>query len=160
VRVKTLLIGTAIVSSMLGAVVVYLFLTVPNDIQSGALMRNARKEIAEGHNDRARAELLRIVQQYPRTDAAAAANAALVSMADRERQALQVSIDRLRRDLAATQKKVEVLAAAPPPAPVVVAPAPAPAPPPPKPEVKPKPKPKPAPKKPAPKPPAKKRHRR
>ncbi|MEK6374155.1 MAG: hypothetical protein AABO58_15815 [Acidobacteriota bacterium] len=123
-RVKTLLIATAIVSAILGAIVAYLVLTVPNDIQSGAMLKNARKEIAAGHNDRARAELTRIVQQYPRTDAAAAAIAALTSIANHERQAIEASIQQVRRDAAAQkaqladlQKKVAVLAAAPPPTP-------------------------------------------
>ena len=136
---------------LIGAVVVYLVLTVPNDVQSGAMLRSARKDIAAGRNDRARDELTRIVQQYPRTDAAAAAMAALASMADHERQSLQVSLDAVRRDTAAQkaqiadlQKKVDTLSAAPPPAP---APAPQP---------KPQPKPKRAHKKPV----RKKHHRR
>src|SRR2546428_7957312 len=71
-RVRTVIIVTALVSSILGAVVAYLVLTVPNDLQAGALMRTARKQIADGDNERARQSLSRIVQQYPRTDAAAA----------------------------------------------------------------------------------------
>jgi hypothetical protein len=148
VRFKTLLIATAVVSAILGAIVAYLVLTVPNDVQSGALLKAARKEMAAGHNDRARAELTRIVQQYPRTDAAGAAVAALTSLADHERQAIEASLQQVRRDAAAQkaqiaelQKKVAAvaaLAATPPPAP------------PPPPVVKPAPKPpakKPAPKK-------------
>ena len=148
-RVKTLLISTAIVSAILGATIVYLVLTVPNDIQAGALLKGARKDVAAGRNERAREELTRIVQQYPRTDAAAAAIAALVSMADHERKALQASLDAQKGQIADLQKRVTALAATPPP----VA---APAPPPPAPEPQPKPKPKPAPKK----TPPKKRHRR
>ena len=161
-RVKTLLIFTAIVSAILGATIVYLVLTVPNDIKAGALLKAARKDVAAGRNDRARDELTRIVQQYPRTDAAAAAIAALTSMADHERKALQASLDTQKASLdtqkaqiADLQKKVAALAAIPPP---VVAPAP----PPPAPEAQPQPQPKPKPKpKPAPKKaPPKKRHRR
>ena len=147
-RVKSLLIVTAILSAILGAVVAYLVLTVPNDIQSGAMLRTARKDIAAGNNATAREELTRIVQQYPRTDAAAAAIAALVSLAEHERQALQTSLEQVRRDAAAQktqladlQAKVAKLAAPPPPpppAPVV------------KPAEKPAEKPKPAPKKKAP----------
>jgi hypothetical protein len=155
VRVKTLLITTAIVSAILGATIVYLVLTVPNDIKAGALLKGARKDVAAGRNDRARDELTRIVQQYPRTDAAAAAIAALTSMADHERKALQASLqgslDAQKAQIADLQKKVAALAAIPPP---VVAPAPPP--PAPEPQPKPKPKPKPAPKK----TPPKKRHRR
>ena len=154
-RVKTLLIFTALVSMVIGAVVVYLVLTVPNDIKAGALLRSARKEIAAGHNDRARDALTRLLQQYPRTDAAGAATAALASIAEHERQTLLASLDALRRDAAAQkaqlaelQKRVETLAAAPPPAPPVVQPQPQP---------QPQPKPKPAPKKPARKKP--RRHR-
>src|SRR2546428_43686 len=57
----------------IGAVVLYLVLTVPNDVQAAALMRTARRQIADGENDRARAAPSRIGQQYPRNDAAAAA---------------------------------------------------------------------------------------
>jgi len=155
VRVKTLLIFTALVSMVIGAVVVYLVLTVPNDIKAGALLRSARKEIAAGHNDRARDALTRLLQQYPRTDAAGAATAALASIAEHERQALLASLDAVRRDAAAQkaqlaelQKRVETLAAAPPPAPPVVQPQPQP---------QPQPKPKPAPKKPARKKPRRRR---
>ena len=137
-RVKTLLISTAILSAILGATTVYLVLTVPNDIQAGALLKSARKEVAAGHNDRARAELTRIVQQYPRTDAAAAATVALASLEVHERLALQSAFDAQKAQIADLQKKVATLAAAPPPAPVV-APAPQP-----QPQPQPKPKPKPA----------------
>jgi predicted negative regulator of RcsB-dependent stress response len=126
VRVKTLLVATALTSMIIGAVVVYLVLTVPNDIQAGALLKSARQDIAAGRTDKARDELARIVQQYPRTDAAAAATVALATLEVHERQALQAQLSDL-------QKKVTALAATPPPAPVV-APAPAP---------QPKPKPKP-----------------
>jgi hypothetical protein len=132
VRARSLLILTAIVSSLLGAVVVWLVLTVPNDLQAGALMRAARKDVAAGRNDKARQELSRIIQQYPRTDAAAAATVALATIADSERHALAVSIENLRKTSAAQQKqiadltaRVDTLAAAPPPKPVIVqAPAP------------------------------------
>lgn len=132
---------------IVGAVVVYLVLTVPNDIQAGALLRSARQDIAAGRNDRARDELSHIVQQYPRTDAAAAATVALASIEVHERQTLQAALSAQKAQIADLQKKVDTLAAAPPPAPVV-APAPQPQP-------QPKPKPKPAPKK-----PSRKKHRR
>ena len=45
-RIKTALIATAILSAILGAVVAYLVLTVPNDIQAAALMRRAKEQIA------------------------------------------------------------------------------------------------------------------
>lgn len=131
-RARSLLILTAIVSSLLGAVVAWLVLTVPNDLQAGAMMKTARKDVAAGHNDKARQELSRIIQQYPRTDAAAAATVALATIADSERHALATSIDALRKTSEAQQKqiadltaRVDALAAAPAPQPVMVqAPAP------------------------------------
>jgi hypothetical protein len=127
VRARSLLILTAIVSSLLGAVVAWLVLTVPNDLQAGAMLRSARKEVAAGHNDKARQELSRIIQQYPRTDAAAAATVALATIADSERHALAASIETMRKSSEAQQKqiadltaRVNTLAAAPPPQPVTV----------------------------------------
>jgi predicted negative regulator of RcsB-dependent stress response len=130
-RRSILLVITAILSSLLGAVVVYLVLTVPNDVQASALLRQARKEIAAGENDKARQSLGKIVQQYPRTDAAAAATVALVTIAEQERQQLQKTLVALRqisdtqqKQLAALSQKVDTIASTPPPAPP---PAPAPA---------------------------------
>ena len=131
-RARSLLIITAIVSSLLGAVVAWLVLTVPNDLQAGAMMKAARNDVAAGRNDKARQELSRIIQQYPRTDAAAAATVALATIADSERHELARSIDTLRKNSETRQKqiadltaRVETLAAAPAPQPVTVqAPAP------------------------------------
>ena len=126
-RARSLLILTAIVSSLLGAVVAWLVLTVPNDLQAGVLLKSARSDIEAGQNDKARQELSRIIQQYPRTDAAAAATVALATIADSERHALAASIETMRRASAAQQKqiadltaRVNTLAAAPPPQPVTV----------------------------------------
>lgn len=135
-RGRALLIGTAIVSSILGAVVAYLVLTVPNDLEAGALMRQAKKDIDAHQTDRARESLSRIVQQYPRTDAAAAATVALIALGDSERARLASELAAMKRDFAsqkqalgAVSDKVGAIAAAPPPAPVVVSqPAPKPAP--------------------------------
>ena len=131
-RARGLLIITAIVSSLLGAVVAWLVLTVPNDLQAGAMLKTARKDVEAGHNDKARQELSRIIQQYPRTDAAAAATVALATIADSERHALSASIETMRKTSASQQKqiadltaRVDTLAAAPAPQPVTVqAPAP------------------------------------
>src|ERR1051326_6457904 len=123
-RVRNILIITAIMSSALAAVVVYLVLTVPNDVQAGTLLKQARNEIAAGQNDKARQSLAKIVQQYPRTDAAAAGTVALATLADQERQQLQEAIATLRHTTDARQKqltslpqKAAIFRAAPPPAP-------------------------------------------
>src|ERR1043165_20925 len=136
-RVRNILIITAIMSSALAAVVVYLVLTVPNDVQAGTLLKQARNEIAAGQNDKARQSLAKIVQQYPRTDAAAAATVALATLADQERQQLQKTIATLRqtsdaqqKQLAALTEQADKIANTPPPAPPpapAAKPAPAPA---------------------------------
>src|SRR5260370_40982205 len=96
-RVRTVIIVTALVSSILGAVVAYLVLTVPNDLQAGTLMRTDRKQRAAGDNEQARQSLSKIVQQYPRTDAAAAATVALASLGDNERKKLASDLARAMR---------------------------------------------------------------
>lgn len=122
-RGRALLIGTAIVSSILGAIAVYLVLTVPNDLEAGALMKQAKKDIDAHQNDRARTTLSRIVQQYPRTDAAAAATVALIKLADADRAKLANDLAAMKNDLAAqkselgnvSQKFDQAAAASPPP---------------------------------------------
>lgn len=149
-RARTLLLVTALVSAMLGALVAYLVLTVPNDLQANALMRQARQDLTAGKKENAREALSRIVQQYPRTDAAAAAIVALARIADDDRARLGREVDALeqqtrRQSVAITdlRRQIELVksAQAKPP------------------EVKPAP-PKPAPKKPAPKRPARRTRRR
>jgi hypothetical protein len=126
-RVRTVLIVTALLSSILGAVVAYLVLTVPNDIQAAALMKTARRQIAAGDNERARQSLSKIVQQYPRTDAAAAATVALAWLSDNERKKLAADLAALRSETAAQQKqfaamsqRIDEIAARPIPQPVIV----------------------------------------
>ena len=150
-RARTLLVATGIVSSLLGALVVYLVLSVPNDLRADALLKQARKDITSGHDDKARESLSQIVQHYPRTDAAAAATVAIMTLAQKDRDGLARGLTMLReqneqqaRQLADLQNTVAQLRTPPPapaPAPVTVT-----APPAPKPEPK-----KVAPKKPAPK---------
>jgi len=135
-RTRGLLVLTAIVSMIIGAVVVYLVLTVPNDVQAAALMKTARRQIESGDNDRARESLSRIVQQYPRTDAAAAATVGLVTIADNERHKLMTDLaavraasDAQQKQIAALGQRVDELAARPVPQPTPPpAPTPAPAP--------------------------------
>lgn len=127
---------TALVSSILGALVVYLMLSVPNDLRADGLLKDARKHLTAGKNDEARAALTKIVQQYPRTDAAAAATVALVSLNDKERDELARAIGQLRTQnenqsklIADLQKTVTEIKNTPPPKPVtIIAPPPAKAP--------------------------------
>lgn len=137
-KVRPLLYLTAIVSAILGATVVYLVLSVPNDLRADALMKTAREEITNGNHAKARESLARVVQQYPRTDAAAAATVALSSLEKKERDDLARAIAELRaqnaeqsKAIADLQQNVTTIKATPPPQqpqPVtVVAPEPKPA---------------------------------
>jgi hypothetical protein len=134
-KIRWLLIFTGIVSSLLGALVVYLVLSVPNDLRADALLKQARQDITDGQNAKARGTLLRIVQQYPRTDAAAAATAALVALEKRERDELARAVITLSSQhaqqakvLADLQKNLIAMKNAPPNVVTVQAPAPKPAP--------------------------------
>ena len=120
-RVKSLLAFTALASSILGAIVVYLILTVPNDLKAAELMKTAKADMTAGRNDKARDSLSKIVQQYPRTDAAAAATVALVKISDSEREQLQRELALLRAEnqrqsamLSGLQQSVEQIKNAPP----------------------------------------------
>ena len=132
-RFRSLLVITAIVSSILGAAGVWLVLTVPNDIAAEGLLKDARRSIEAHDNAKARASLTKIVQQYPRTDAAAAATVALVSIGVSERARLEREIATLKtqharqtRLLGDLQKSVTEIRNAPPKVVTVTAPAPKP----------------------------------
>ena len=134
-KVRPLLYLTSLVSAILGATVVYLVLSVPNDLRADALLKGARKDMTDGNHDRARESLSKIVQQYPRTDAAAAATVALVSLGVKERDDLARAIALLRTQneqqtklLSELQKSVTDMRNAPPKVVTVQAPAPKPAP--------------------------------
>lgn len=112
-KFRALLTLTGVVSAILGALVVYLVLSVPNDLRADTLLKDARGELAKGNDDKARRSLTQIVQQYPRTDAAAAATVALLSLAQKDRDELTRAVTVLRkqneeqtRALAALQKTV------------------------------------------------------
>ena len=130
-RVRALLWLTAIVSSVLGGVAVYLALSVPNDLAADAMLKTARQELSGGNTAAAREQLSRIVQQYPRTDAAAAATVALMRVADQDRARIEAEIARMRteqeeqtRALANVNRTVTEVKNAPPKVVTVQAPAP------------------------------------
>lgn len=132
-RVRALLWLTAIVSSVLGAVAVYLALSVPNDLKADAMLKTSRDHLAKGDTGAARESLSAIVQRYPRTDAAAAATVALSRIGDQDRAKLETELGRLRAENAQQSKMIneirtslEAVKSAPPKTVVVQAPAPAP----------------------------------
>lgn len=108
-KVRSLLTLTAIVSSILGGVAVYLVLSVPNDLKADGMMQAARKHLEGGKRDLARAELSNIVQHYPRTDAAAAATIALITLGDEQRRDLQAELKRLQDDNARHAQTLDTL---------------------------------------------------
>ncbi|HEU4521038.1 MAG TPA: hypothetical protein VFT12_03485 [Thermoanaerobaculia bacterium] len=121
-KVRRLLILTALVSAMLGALAGYLVLTVPNDLQAGTLLKQARSDIAAGKTSDAHDALTQIIQRYPRTDAAAAATVALVKLEEQQRERMQAEIVKLRESnteqakaIGDLQKSVETIRKAPPP---------------------------------------------
>lgn len=132
-KVRTLLFSTAFVSAILGGSAVYLALTVPNDLNADSMLKTARKNLEAGKRESARDDLSKIVQQYPRTDAAAAATMALVRLGEQERKELQAEVARVRSEtekhteaLAGLQQTVDGIRNAPPKEVVVQAPSPAP----------------------------------
>lgn len=131
-KVRTILVGTAVVSSVLGALVAYLILSVPNDLKAGSLLKEARTHIAAGRNAQAHDKLAEIIQRFPRTDAAAAATVALVKLEEQERARIQSELKSLRtaqeaqgKAVSDLQKSVVALRATPPPAATATAPPPA-----------------------------------
>lgn len=131
-RIRPLLVFTGIVSSILGAVVVYFVLSVPNDLRADSILKDARQDLEAKKNAEARKKLVTVVQQYPRTDAAAAATVALVTLADSEQQQLQRELTLLRAQNAQQTKLItdlqkSVTAIQNKPAQVVTVQAPAPA---------------------------------
>ena len=106
---RLLLTVTAIVSSLIGAVVVYLLFSIPNDMRSDTLLKEARHELEKGERDKARQSLSRIVQQYPRTDAAAAATIALLTISDQDVRELRSQLTQVRADHDEERKQINAL---------------------------------------------------
>lgn len=134
-RIKPLLVLTGIVSSILSAIVVYLMLSVPNDLRADSLLKDAKADIEKKQNSEARKKLSSIVQQYPRTDAAAAATIALIALTDTDRQKIERELALVRAQNAQQtklitdlQKSVTDIRNAPPKVVTVQAPPPKPKP--------------------------------
>ena len=90
-------------------------------------MRRAKQQIADGKSEQARTSLSRIVQQYPRTDAAAAATLALIRLDDDDGAKTQQELAKIRESLsmtvarlAAAENEINTIKSTPPPAPVVI----------------------------------------
>jgi Skp family chaperone for outer membrane proteins len=130
----------AVLSSVVGGFIVYLLLSVPNDVRAEQLLRQARDDIKQSKTTEARTKLQQIVADYPRTDAAAAASSALFRLDNDELAKIRTENERLAAELKKLQqarvadaarlktveeKTAELAKPAPaPPPPVVKKPAP------------------------------------
>jgi TolA-binding protein len=111
---------------------------VPNDLRADAILKTAHRQLAEGKDREARASLARVIQQYPRTDAAAAALVAMATLGQNDREEIQQAIVAIRKQneqltsmvydlqqFMAETKNAQAKAAAAQPAPAKPKPAPA-----------------------------------
>jgi len=120
---RLLLLLLALILVALGAASAWFALSIPNDIQAEKLLRTARQDLKDGRREAARKSLSSLVQQYPRTNAAAAAHAALFEMIEIDRRKLAADLDTAEKRLAADRARISAIEqklAQPPPAPVVV----------------------------------------
>ena len=125
---RLFLLLLAVILLALGAASAWFALSIPNDIQAEKLLRGAREDLKDGKREAARRSLSTLVQQYPRTNAAAAAHAALFELIENDRRKLAGDLDSFEKRLAAERARIgaiEQRLAQPPPAPVVVKPPPA-----------------------------------
>lgn len=126
---RVLLLLLAAILLAIGAASAWFALSIPNDIQAEKLLREARQDLKDGKREAARKSLSTLVQQYPRTNAAAAAHAALFEMIENDRRKLAADLDVVQKRLAADRARlntIEQKLAQPPPAPVIVKPPPPP----------------------------------
>jgi len=122
---RVLLLLLAVVLLAVGAAGAWFALSIPNDIQAEKLLRTAREDLRNGRREEARKSLSDLVQQYPRTNAAAAAHAALFEMIENDRRNMARDLDAVEKRLEADRTRlgaIEQKLAQPPPAPVVVKP--------------------------------------
>ena len=121
---RAVFILTALLSLVVGGAVVYLLMSIPNDVQAETVLSSARADLNRKDRDGARQKLTTIVRDFPRTDAAAAASFALFRIADEENRELKRRLESLEKLQAAaakkqsdSERKLEALAKVPPPAP-------------------------------------------
>lgn len=106
-RVARVVIAVLLVA--LGGGVTYLALSIPNDLQAEKVLKQAKADVEAGQRGRARESLQRVVQQYPRTDAAAAALHMLFRMAEQDQAQLEKELIALKRQREGDRKKLDSL---------------------------------------------------
>lgn len=127
---KTLLLTLiALVAAIIGGTVAYLLLSVPRDLSADRLLREARDAVKEKKTDVAREKLRSVIASYPRTDAGAAATAALLQLESEEQRRLEGELATLRKQQSASNEAIKTLSERvaelskkPAPAPVVATP--------------------------------------
>lgn len=107
---KTVLVLIALVLIAMGSATTWLALSVPNDIRAESLLRKARTDLNRNARGEARESLRAVVEQYPRTDAAATAINILFRMEEQDRAKLLAEIEALRELRQADQKRMAALA--------------------------------------------------
>lgn len=91
-------VATGLVFLVIGAVAVYLAITIPNDVKAETLLKEARSELQAGDRDDARQKFETVIKNHPRTDAAAAASYALFRLLDQDRKDLEEQIAVLEKE--------------------------------------------------------------
>lgn len=89
---RTTLVLASLLLVTLGAVAAWIALTVPRDVRAQSVLRDARTLLRQGAQTEAQGKFLEVLEDYPRTDAAAAAAFALFRIEQRERAALEKRI--------------------------------------------------------------------
>ncbi|HVT45687.1 MAG TPA: hypothetical protein VMT00_15010 [Thermoanaerobaculia bacterium] len=89
---RILSILSAVILLIIGSAAGYFAISIPNDLRAEALLKEARSSLENDQRDEARDSLVRIVHEFPRTDAAATASHTLFRMADQDRKRLQDEI--------------------------------------------------------------------
>lgn len=131
---RFLLVFAGLLLLFVGATAAWFAMSIPNDMRAQGVMRKAREQLKAGKRDEARASFETILREYPRTDAAATALAAVFRMIDEDRRRLEEQLtqlrtaneERLRRTettaseaVETSKQAVEVAAKPPPPKPTI-----------------------------------------
>lgn len=107
---RTLLLGLiALVAAIVGGTVAYLMLSVPRDLNADRLLRQARDAMKEKRTEAARDKLRSVIATYPRTDAGAAATAALLQLEAEEQQKLRAQIQSVEKKQSASEAQLRTL---------------------------------------------------
>jgi TolA-binding protein len=83
-RVRPIYIASAVLLFVAGSLFGWFAFSIPKDLRAEALLKEARTDLQAKNEDDAQQKLLRVIRDYPRTDSAAAATAALFELQQRK----------------------------------------------------------------------------